>query len=762
MRNRREILPAISSYAVQYSNVDFSAISASTLDLFITDGRSNNSSLSDSEVAALTAQGRKVVGHVNVDVTYGNPGIVAHFTQSWWQDSVINQAVALVRRGYSGVVLDGLSSYAILPPFYPPFSGSVYFIRQMANAMCEFVARIEDAITAVNPNAYVVANNNPYLLLDVTLDAAGAQAYAAYLDAVDAHLLVNQSAAVINYARTSLAGETLLILESDGSPAYSYADSWARGILYTARNPSYDSFGVFAYPATPGADTLNGGDGPNQFDGLGGNDVIDGGAGNDFIVGGAGEDQLYGGTGNDFIDGGADADRMSGGAGDDKFVVDHPGDQIVENAGGGRDVAYARSSYTLGTGVQVEILSAISQDATTAMELVGNALDQEIYGNAGANFLQGGGGTDYLFGLGGDDTYFVAGPGDNVVEGAGGGGRDVIYTPLDHVLTPGVEIEVLSSSNQSGTGAQTLVGNGLGQEIYGNDGANFIDGGGGTDYLIGLGGNDTYQVGPGATVVESAGGGARDVIYTLGDYVMTPGIEVEVLSSSDQSGTGAQTLVGNGIAQEIYGNNGANFIDGGGGADFLSGLGGNDVYIVGSADDFVFESLGGGRDVIYARASYSLGAGQEVEVLSAQSQSATTAISLTGNNLANELYGNEGLNTLNGGGAADYLLGYGGADTFQFTTALGGGNVDHIGDFLAVDDTIALDDAVFTGLGVGALNPSAFALGTAAGDADDRIIYDQASGRLWFDADGNGSGAAILFAVLDSHPVIAASDFTVI
>ena len=49
-----------------------------------------------------------------------------------------------------------------------------------------------------------------------------------------------------------------------------------------------------------------------------------------------------------------------------------------------------------------------------------------------------------------------------------------------------------------------------------------------------------------------------------------------------------------------------------------------------------------------------------------------------------------------------------------------------IADFGAADDTIALDDAVFAGLGAGALDANAFVIGTAAQDADDRIIYDQA------------------------------------
>ena len=100
--------------------------------------------------------------------------------------------------------------------------------------------------------------------------------------------------------------------------------------------------------------------------------------------------------------------------------------------------------------------------------------------------------------------------------------------------------------------------------------------------------------------------------------------------------------------------------------------------------------------------------------------------------------------------------GQGGADTFAFTTALGAGNVDTIVDFDG-DDIIALDNAVFTGLADGALDPNAFVVGTAAHDADDRIIYDNATGNLYFDADGSGTGsAAVLFAMLQNGRVLTA------
>jgi predicted extracellular nuclease len=379
----------------------------------------------------------------------------------------------------------------------------------------------------------------------------------------------------------------------------------------------------------------------------------------------------------------------------------------------------------------------------------------------GNDFLDGNVGIDRLIGGGGNDVYVVDNASDEVIEAAGDS-RDVVYAAASYGLAAGAEIEVLSAKDQSGAAALVLIGNGFGQEIYGNAGANFLEGAGGTDYLIGLGGNDTYVVDGSEDAVVEAIGGGTDVVYARGDYTLTAGAEVEVISTISQDATASVALIGNGFGQTIYGNAGANFLEGGGGADVLIGLAGNDVYVVDSASDYVAESGGGGRDVVYARASFALGSGQEVEVLSTASQAATTAIDLTGNELGNEILGNAGANVLNGGAGGDFLFGLGGADTFAFTTALGGGNVDHVGDFLALDDTVALDHNVFTGLGVGALGANAFALGTAAGDADDRIIYDQASGRLWFDADGNGAGAQVLFAVLDGGPVITASDFTVI
>jgi Ca2+-binding RTX toxin-like protein len=238
-------------------------------------------------------------------------------------------------------------------------------------------------------------------------------------------------------------------------------------------------------------------------------------------------------------------------------------------------------------------------------------------------------------------------------------------------------------------------------------------------------------------------------------------------------------LTGNELGQSIVGNDGVNILRGEGGNDTLAALGGND-YLVGGdgndamhggggndtyyvdAGDVVVDAAGQGSDRAAAMASHSLSAGAEIETLEAVNLGDTTALSLTGNEFGQSVIGNNGANTINGGAGSDTLTGHGGADMFQFTTALGGGNVDAITDFQAGTDKIQLDDAVFTGLGLGALAAGAFVTGSAAGDADDRLIYNSATGQLLFDADGNGAGAAVQFAALASGLSLTASDFAVI
>ena len=49
-----------------------------------------------------------------------------------------------------------------------------------------------------------------------------------------------------------------------------------------------------------------------------------------------------------------------------------------------------------------------------------------------------------------------------------------------------------------------------------------------------------------------------------------------------------------------------------------------------------------------------------------------------------------------------------------------------------------------------------------ARDADDRLIYDTASGDLSWDEDGSGDADAITFARLQSAPELTESDFIIV
>ena len=63
----------------------------------------------------------------------------------------------------------------------------------------------------------------------------------------------------------------------------------------------------------------------------------------------------------------------------------------------------------------------------------------------------------------------------------------------------------------------------------------------------------------------------------------------------------------------------------------------------------------------------------------------------------------------------------------------------------------------------GTLSAAEFHLGTAAHDFDDRIIFDAATGNLFYDRDGTGSAAAVRFAVLSGVTgTVTEADFLVI
>lgn len=200
------------------------------------------------------------------------------------------------------------------------------------------------------------------------------------------------------------------------------------------------------------------------------------------IIGNAGDNGLIGGGG---------ADVLRGLGGDDTYIVETADTRVLERVGDGVDTVYTTVSYHLETGSEIEILTVYDRSTTIALRLDGNEFSNVIYGNAGNNSLIGGGGDDTLYGMAGDDSYIVDSAGDKVVEAAGNG-YDTVYTTVSYALSSDTDVEVLSVYDRSTFDAIDLSGSATVNIIYGNNGANRIDGDLGNDILYGNGGADTF------------------------------------------------------------------------------------------------------------------------------------------------------------------------------------------------------------------------------------------------------------------------------
>ena len=385
------------------------------------------------------------------------------------------------------------------------------------------------------------------------------------------------------------------------------------------------------------------------------------------IIGNAGANTLDSGTGA--------ADTLTGLGGNDIYIQRNAGDVIVETTGNGTadELRVLDANFTLGAGLDIEILSFINAAGTSTLNLTGNVLAQTITGNVGINTLNdGGGAADTLIGLAGNDIYLVNAAGTIVTE-AVGGGADTVTSSVTYALSVGSEIEVLQTSNAAGTGVINLTGNALAQTITGNAGINTLnDGGGVADTLIGLAGNDIYVVSNAGTIITETSGNGSDTVQTSVTYTLAAGVDIEFLTTTNAAGTGAINLTGNALAQTITGNAGDNILNSGGtAADTLVGLGGNDIYVLNLATDVITETAGNGTaDAVQVSFTYTLDAAADVEILGTTNAAGITAISLTGNTLAQSITGNAGVNTLSdGGGAADVLTGLAGGDTYLVNNA---------------------------------------------------------------------------------------------
>lgn len=139
----------------------------------------------------------------------------------------------------------------------------------------------------------------------------------------------------------------------------------------------------------------------------------------------------------------------------------------------------------------------------------------------------------------------------------------------------------------------------------------------------------------------------------------------------------------------------------------------------------------------------------------------TGSDSLNGGDGNDRLDGGEGDDVLNGGAGIDRLTGGAGADRFVLDT-LAARSADTISDFKSADgDKIVLDAATFTGLAGGVAGKFVANTTGTAQTANDVLILDTDNGRLFYDADGNGAGAAVQIATLSGVSTLADGDFLV-
>ena len=474
--------------------------------------------------------------------------------------------------------------------------------------------------------------------------------------------------------------------------------------------------------------------------------------------GGTGADRLYGGADNDALHGDAGADTLYGGSGKDELF-----------GGEDDDTLYGENDDDI---------------------LHGDAGNDTLDGGDGNDVLYGGTGIDRLFGGAGNDVIYT----DGTDEIDGGDGIDTVrlesfaagtVIDLARIATHWLNIEKVELGNgnnvvvgnsrvatiTSGDGNDIITGGDGNDVINGGAGNDRLDGGLGADKLVGGTGNDIYVVDNAGDIVSEIGGDGTDTVlsslsFSLSDTARVFG-QVENLTLT---GSASINATGNELVNRLIGNTGSNILDGGAGADTMEGGAGDDTYMVDNVGDVVVEAAAAGNDTVIASVSFLLS--ENVENLTL---TGFAALSGTGNALDNRITGNDGANTLSAGAGNDridgnlgndLLTGGAGRDMFVFDTKLNAKtNLDRITDFNVKDDTIELENAIFTRLkktGVLAKTSLAVnALGKAL-DKDDFIVYNSKTGALSYDADGNGKAAAIQFATLQKGLALTSLDFMVV
>ena len=135
---------------------------------------------------------------------------------------------------------------------------------------------------------------------------------------------------------------------------------------------------------------------------------------NNSLTGNAADNYIVGADGNDTLNGGAGVDELYGGADNDLYIVDSYDSLVFEDANNGIDTVQSSINWLLADNFENLVLTG-----TTALEAIGNELDNSITGNSGINNLSGNAGNDTLDGQAGNDGLNGGAGLDRLIGGAG-------------------------------------------------------------------------------------------------------------------------------------------------------------------------------------------------------------------------------------------------------------------------------------------------------------------------------------------------------
>ena len=222
---------------------------------------------------------------------------------------------------------------------------------------------------------------------------------------------------------------------------------------------------------------------------------------------------------------------------------------------------------------------------------------------------------------------------------------------------------------------------------------------------------------------------------------------------------GNDGITGNDLDNTILGRSGIDAIDGQAGNDFIDGGGDADTVV------YQFDVAGVTVDLSAGSATDGFG-GSDVLIDIENIIGSEFNDRLIGGDDANSLAGRDGDDTIAGRSGDDFVIGAAGSDilsggagndSFVFASPAEGN--DTITDFeLGIDEITIVSDAFGGGLSAGSLSSAQFRIGSSATNSSQRFIFDDATGDLFFDRDGNGSQGQQLIANVGAGIGFSSSD----